>query len=73
MTKTIRFLFFSLLILLLLNGCNSNNDNKDIFEFKGSYIGDNSALGNIVRQLPNSEHFKGSELKTKEEPYGTYG
>ncbi|WP_117149154.1 MULTISPECIES: DUF4825 domain-containing protein [Paraliobacillus] len=70
MTKTLRFFFLSLLILLFLNGCNSNNANEDIFEFKGSYIGDNSAVGNIVKQLPNGEHFKDFELKTKEEPYG---
>ncbi|MDQ0298080.1 hypothetical protein J2S78_000488 [Salibacterium salarium] len=70
MAKTIRFFFFSLLILFFLNGCNTNNANVDKFEFKGSYIGDNSAVESIVKQLPNGEHFKGFELKTKEEPYG---
>ncbi|WP_058307691.1 DUF4825 domain-containing protein [Gracilibacillus massiliensis] len=70
MTKAIRFFFFSLLILLFVNGCNSNSANEDVFEFKGSYIGDNSAVGSIVKQLPYGGNFKGFELKTNEEPYG---
>lgn len=70
MTKTIRLFFFSLLVLLFLNGCNSNSASKDIFEFQGSYIGDNSYLGSIVKQLPSGAYFKDFELKTNEEPYG---
>ncbi|SEI00235.1 protein of unknown function [Halobacillus karajensis] len=70
MTNTMRRLFFSLLVLFLLNGCYSTNANEDLFDFKGSFIGDNSAVGNIVKHLPNGEHLKGFELKTKEEPYG---
>lgn len=64
------FLIISLLILFLLNSCHSNNANQNIFERKGSYIGDNSAVGNIVRQLPNGEHLQGFELQTDEKPYG---
>lgn len=64
------FFFFSLLILLFLNGCNSSNGNEDIFQFKDSYVGDNNAVGSIVRQLPSGEYLNGFELKTKEEPYG---
>jgi hypothetical protein len=68
MTKSI---IFSLLILLFLDGCSvSNNVNEELFQFKDSYVGDNSAVGNIVRKLPNGEQVKGFELKTKEEPYG---
>lgn len=52
-TKTIRYFNFSLLIIFFLNGCNSNNINEDLFEFKGSYIGDNSAVGSIVKHLDN--------------------
>ncbi|MER2057445.1 MAG: DUF4825 domain-containing protein [Niallia sp.] len=70
MRKTIRIFFFSLLVLLFLNGCNSNDVNDDLFEFKDSFVGDNSGIGNIVNQLPSSEYFKGFELQTKEEPYG---
>ena len=70
--EIIKFLFFSLLVLLLLSGCNSNdrNINNDIFQFKDSFVGDNSAVGNIVNQLPGVEQLNGFELKTNEEPYG---
>ncbi|MGX2962093.1 DUF4825 domain-containing protein (plasmid) [Peribacillus sp. JNUCC 23] len=70
MKKITKFFFFSLLILLSLNGCNSSNVDEDIFQFKDSYVGDNSAVRSIVRQLPLGEYFNGFELKTKEEPYG---
>ncbi|MFZ0445840.1 MAG: DUF4825 domain-containing protein, partial [Bacillus sp. (in: firmicutes)] len=68
----IKLLFFSLLVLLLLSGCNSNdrNINNDIFQFKESFVGDNSAVGNIVNQLPGAEQLNGFKLKTNEAPYG---
>src|SRR4051794_19168157 len=65
-----KFFFFTMLILLFLNGCNSSNVNEGIFQFKGSYVGDSIAVVNIVNQLPSGEYFEGVELKTKEEPYG---
>src|SRR3954453_2013029 len=70
--EMINFLFFSLLVLFLLSGCNSNdrNINNDIFQFKDTFVGDNSAVGNIANQLPGAEQLNGFELKTKEEPYG---
>lgn len=57
---------------LILSGCDSNdqNINRDIFQYKDSFVGDNSAVGNITNQLPGAEHLKNFELKTKEEPYG---
>lgn len=70
MKRIIGFFLFSLLILLFLNGCNSREVDEDIFQYKDSFVGDNSAVGNIVTLLPNSEYFNGFELKTKEEPYG---
>ncbi|WP_369405550.1 DUF4825 domain-containing protein [Aneurinibacillus tyrosinisolvens] len=66
----IKLFFFSMLILLFLNGCNSSNTKEDIFQSEGSYVGDNSAVGNIAHQLPGGEHLEGFELKTKEKPYG---
>ncbi|MGI8384059.1 DUF4825 domain-containing protein [Robertmurraya sp. P23] len=68
--QMIKYFIFSLLIVLFLSGCNSNKTNNDIFNFKGSYVGDNSAVGNIVNQLQGGEHLRGFELKTNEEPYG---
>ncbi|WP_306453957.1 DUF4825 domain-containing protein [Bacillus sp. FJAT-45350] len=68
----IKFMFFALLVVLFLSGCNSNDTNttSDIFRFKDSFVGDNSAVGNIANQLPGGEHMIGFELKTNEEPYG---
>jgi hypothetical protein len=69
--KLTPYILFSLLLLVFLNGCNSNkNSSKDLFQYKGSYIGDNNAIGSIVKQLPHNEEFKQMSLQTKKEPYG---
>lgn len=75
MKKITRYIFFLLLILLFLNGCGSNSDgnnntNEDIFQFKESVIGDNSAVINIIGQLQHNEEFQEVSLETKTEPYG---
>ncbi|WP_404451810.1 DUF4825 domain-containing protein [Virgibacillus necropolis] len=71
MRVMLKYIFFSLLLLLLITGCNSSsNVNEDLFKFKDSYVGDNSVVENIVRQLPNGEYVEGFELETKEAPYG---
>lgn len=70
MRQMIKFLLFSLMVLLFLSGCNANNESQDIFQYKDSFVGDNSAVGNIVNQLQSGEHLVGFELKTKEKPYG---
>nr|WP_239094276.1 DUF4825 domain-containing protein [Bacillus sp. B15-48] len=58
------------MILLFLNGCSSDNANNDLFQYKNSYVGDNSAVVNIVIHLQGADYFNGLELKTKEEPFG---
>ncbi len=68
--KVIKSLLFSLVLLLFLNGCNADSENQDLFQYKDSFVGDNSAVGNIVKQLQRGEHLAGFELKTKEKPYG---
>ncbi len=60
-----KILLFIMVYLLLLNGCSPDINTDDIFEFKGTYIGDASAVGSIIRQLPNAEEFTGMELVTK--------
>lgn len=66
-----KFFLFSLLVMFFLSGCNSNSNNKvDLFQYKGSYVGDNNAVVNSVIHLQGAQHFSGIELKTKEEPYG---
>ncbi|PFH81733.1 DUF4825 domain-containing protein [Bacillus sp. AFS088145] len=64
--------YFILLILLIsLTSCSFNkNTNKDIFHYKNSYVGNNSALGSIIKQLPNHNEFTKMSLQTKKKPYG---
>ncbi|WP_301553550.1 DUF4825 domain-containing protein [Desulfuribacillus stibiiarsenatis] len=68
----VKFLLLSLLVMFLLSGCNlnSNHPNVDLFQYKDSYVGDNSAVVNTVIHLQGAKHFSGLELKTKAEPYG---
>ncbi|MEO4052442.1 DUF4825 domain-containing protein [Solibacillus sp. CAU 1738] len=74
MKQMLKFLSLSLVVILIVSGCNTNNGKEDgkedIFKFKDSLVGDNSAVGNIVNQLQGAEHLKGFELETKEKPYG---
>lgn len=70
--KRIRIFYISMLLVLnVLSGCSQNADSKaDIFQYKNSYVGDNSAVGNIVNQLNHSNELKQISLHTKEQPYG---
>jgi hypothetical protein len=72
MKKMMMSLFFSLMVMFFLSGCNSNatNSSGDVFQYKDSFVGDNSAVGNIVNKLPGAENLNDFELRTKEEPYG---
>ncbi|MEE6131728.1 DUF4825 domain-containing protein [Bacillus sp. 1780r2a1] len=72
MLKYMKLFLFSLSVLLLLNGCSSANTTKNLFEFKDSYIGDNSAVVHIVHQLLHEEEFKKLKLQTKKQPYGIH-
>ena len=58
--------------MIFFSGCNSNDKDlpNDIFQYKDSFVGDNSAIGNIANQLPGATNLNDFELKTKEEPYG---
>ncbi|MGG4393672.1 DUF4825 domain-containing protein [Paenibacillus thiaminolyticus] len=72
--KVSRLLFFLFVLLLTLAGCDSNSrsagsGDKDIFQFKDSYVGDNSAIGSILGMLPQSDRLKQFSLSTAEKPY----
>lgn len=43
---------------------------EDLFQFKGAYVGDNSAVVNIASKLPHAEQFSHIMLHTKTEPFG---
>ncbi|MEH7455167.1 DUF4825 domain-containing protein [Gottfriedia acidiceleris] len=64
--------YYILIILLIsLTSCSlSKNTNKDIFHYKNSYVGNNSAVGSIIKQLPNHNEFTKMSLQTKKKPYG---
>lgn len=70
--KRITLYFISLLSLtILLSGCSLNNDSKtDLFQYKNSSVGDNSAVGNIVKELAHNKELNQISLETKKEPYG---
>lgn len=68
-----KFLAYFILIMLLisLTSCSlSKNTNKDIFHYKNSYVGNNSAVGRIIKQLPNHNEFTKMSLQTQKKPYG---
>ena len=58
-------------MLVLLAGCFDSGNEKDTYdllmEYKGSYIGDAAAIGNILSLL--ELEYNGFYLKTDEEPY----
>jgi Domain of unknown function (DUF4825) len=70
--KKISFYFMSLLsLMIVLSGCSLNAESKtDLFQYKDSYVGDNSAVGNIVKQLAHNKELKQISLQTNKEPYG---
>lgn len=65
------YFIFIVFLLLIITGCNNSNDSgEDVFQYKDSLVGDNSAVGAIITQLPFKEYYKEFALETKEEPYG---
>lgn len=67
-----KYFLSSLIIILFLNGCSSTTDqpSEDVFQYKESFIGDNSAVIHIIEQLRYAEKFEEVSLETKTEPYG---
>lgn len=72
MKKLTPYFVIGVLMLMLLSGCSSssNNASQDIFKYKGSYVGNNSAVANIIGKLPYSKEFKEVSLQTQKKPYG---
>jgi len=54
----------------MASGCSAKNEKEDLFRFKGTYVGDNSSIGNILNQLQDAAHLEGFELESKVKPYG---
>ena len=70
MKKMLKLLSCSLLVISVASGCNTKTTEEDVFQYKNAYVGDNSAVINIVNNSMQSDNFKGLELKTKKTPYG---
>ncbi|MFJ7752702.1 DUF4825 domain-containing protein [Peribacillus muralis] len=70
--KQIPIFFISLLsLMILLSECSLNAVSKtDLFQYMNSYVGDNSAVGNIVKELAHNKELNRISLETKKEPYG---
>lgn len=66
----LKLLSCSLLVVSVASGCNTKTSEADLFQYKNAYVGDNSAVINIVNRSMQSDNFRGLELKTKEMPYG---
>jgi len=66
----LKLLSCSLLVVSVASGCNTKTSEEDVFQYKNAYVGDNSAVINIVNNSMQSDNFRGLELKTKETPYG---
>lgn len=66
----LKLLSCSLLVISVTSGCNTKTTEEDVFQYKNAYVGDNSAVINIVNNSMQSDNFRGLELKTKETPYG---
>ncbi|AUM88157.1 DUF4825 domain-containing protein [Clostridium botulinum] len=74
-----------LVLILSLNliGCGINSEKKskenikntskvetyDLIKYKGTYVGDNSSVGSIIKNLPANEYSAGFSLQTTKEPY----
>ncbi|MZP30971.1 DUF4825 domain-containing protein [Heliobacterium undosum] len=73
-----------IILLLGLSGCAANPATKlspkenrvaqgeinTLLRYKGAYVGDNSAVGNIISILPANMYNAGFRLDTDREPYG---
>ncbi|WP_270180932.1 DUF4825 domain-containing protein [Alkalihalobacillus sp. CinArs1] len=67
--KGIKLVF--IVLLIIVSGCRSAEPAEEtLFQYKDSYIGDNGAVGAILRMLPGSTELKSLSLQTKSEPYG---
>ena len=64
-----KLIIVSSLILLVLVGCGKSSNTIKLLNYKDSYVGDNSAIGNIINLLPAHEYLDGFELQTMQEPY----
>lgn len=76
-----KIVVLSIFILLLgIIGCSKYSEEKEttnesnvnlntVLKYKDSYVGDNSAISNIINNLPGNIYNEGIELQTTSKPY----
>ncbi len=70
MLKKLVSLVMSLVLVVFISACSSEPTEKSFMDYKTEFIGDNSAVINLVQLLPYSEYYEGTSLQTEKEPYG---
>lgn len=74
-------ILLTFLVTLIIIGCEKNTpsntpltesaiDLSQVLSYYNSYVGDISAIGNIIANLPGHEYINGFELQTTSTPYG---
>jgi len=60
-----------LALTLILTACQSPTNEANFFQtYRNSYVGDNSAVGNIIHNLDWNNQLENIELSTSQEPFG---
>lgn len=59
-----------MICLIALSACARTDSDTSVFQYKGSLVGDNSAVTNISRMVTTMATVDRFKLQTKQEPYG---
>ncbi len=71
MIKKVSLLLISFLFVLAMTSCGEKpSEVNDYLQYKGSMVGDNTAVINIVSMLIYGQYLDKIELQTDKEPYG---
>lgn len=76
MNRKFSFAIGWLVVLLLFTGCSHSIEQKaqtpvsELLKYKDSYVGDNSAVGNILAKLEGGQYIRQFSLQTQNQPYG---
>ena len=66
-------IIISLIVCVIFTACGkSQNSNKNIYEYKTKYVGDNSKVINILSNLkyPKETSYNSVQILSEKEPYG---
>ena len=66
-------IIISLIVCVIFTACGkSQNSNKNIYEYKTKYVGDNSKVTNILSNLkyPKETSYNSVQILSEKEPYG---